>query len=141
MKLPFQDRKGFTLIELMMTVSIIGVMASIALPKFANLVVKAKEAAIKGQLGALRSALNIYYSDNEGVFPSNAATFPASLTGKYIRSISSLQVPLPGNHASTTLVTGAAGDDGRWFYAGSATGQLNVNCTHASADGRIWSRW
>lgn len=57
---------GFTLIELMIAASIIGLLASIAIPKFANMIIKAKEAAVKGKLGALRGALSIYYSDNEG---------------------------------------------------------------------------
>ncbi|HNG46017.1 MAG TPA: prepilin-type N-terminal cleavage/methylation domain-containing protein, partial [Elusimicrobiota bacterium] len=62
-------KNGFTLIELMLVVAIIGLLAAIAIPKFANLVVKSREAAMKGQLGAIRSALSIYYSDNEGFYP------------------------------------------------------------------------
>ncbi len=43
----------------MIAVAIIGLLAAIALPKFSNMVVKAKEASIKGKLGALRSAVFI----------------------------------------------------------------------------------
>src|ERR1700733_4893929 len=60
---------GFTLIELMIVVSIIGILASIAVPKFANLVRKSQEGATKGNLGVIRSALSIYYSDMEGFYP------------------------------------------------------------------------
>ncbi|HND64395.1 MAG TPA: prepilin-type N-terminal cleavage/methylation domain-containing protein, partial [Elusimicrobiota bacterium] len=59
-------RSGFTLIELMLVVAIIGLLAAIAVPKFANLVIKAKEASTRGKLGTVRSALSIYYADNEG---------------------------------------------------------------------------
>src|SRR6266700_2721250 len=63
---------GFTLIELMIVVSIIGILAAIAAPKFGSMLTKAKEGTTKGNLGALRGALNIYYADNQGVYPSCA---------------------------------------------------------------------
>lgn len=60
---------AFTLIELMIVVAIIGILASIAIPKFADLIRKLQEATTKGNLGVLRSALSIYYVDNEGFYP------------------------------------------------------------------------
>jgi type II secretion system protein G len=59
-------KKGFTLVELMIVIVIIGILAAIAIPKFADMVDKSKEGATKGQLTSLRSAINLYYSDNEG---------------------------------------------------------------------------
>lgn len=64
--------RGFTLIELMTVVTIIGLLSAIALPKFADWVVKARETSVKGGIGALRSALSIYYADNAGQVPSAA---------------------------------------------------------------------
>ncbi len=60
---------GFTLIELMIIVAIISILTVIALPKFGKMVQKAKEGRTKGSLGAFRSAVNIYYADNEGYLP------------------------------------------------------------------------
>ncbi len=69
---------GFTLIELMLVVAIIGLLAAIAIPKFGNLVIKAREASVKGALGTLRSAISIYYANNEGQYPYlNGSGLPA----------------------------------------------------------------
>ena len=69
--------RGFTLIELMIVVAIIGILAGVAVPRYRDLVKRSKEGATKGNLGALRSALNIYYSDNE-YFPEIIAINPGS---------------------------------------------------------------
>jgi prepilin-type N-terminal cleavage/methylation domain-containing protein len=61
--------RGFTLIELMIVSAILAILAMIALPKFANLIDRSREASMKGALGSLRSALSIYYADNDGVYP------------------------------------------------------------------------
>jgi prepilin-type N-terminal cleavage/methylation domain-containing protein len=137
-------REGFTLIELMLVVAIIGVVSSIALPKFANIVIKSKEAAVKGQLGAFRSALSIYYSNNEGVFPLSAANLSHALTegGTYLNEVPNVEIPPPANRANTNLITGMMADNGRWFYSGAPAGHVALCCqTHTSLEGRIWSRW
>ena len=60
--------KGFTLIELMIVVAIIGIIAGIAIPKFAEMMKRAKESATKGNLGICRTAVAFYYGGNEGIY-------------------------------------------------------------------------
>lgn len=79
------NKRGFTLIELMIVIAIIQVLASIAMPKFAELLRRSREATTKGQLGGLRSALSIYYSANDGTYPATLETL--TLGSKYIDSI------------------------------------------------------
>ena len=62
-------QNGFTLLELMIVVAIIGILAMIAIPRFAQMLEKAREGATKGNLSALRSAISIYYGDWEGKWP------------------------------------------------------------------------
>ena len=148
-------RKGFTLIELMLVEAIIGLLAAIAIPKFANLVVKAKEASIKGKLGTLRSAISIYYADNEGIYPPNLVASPSPLVPKYLDEIPYIAIPtfpahVRGNLQSGELAGGrpnvadfavpAPGNSCAWAY-GSAGGIVVVACTHTDSNGTTWSLW
>ncbi|HEU4641597.1 MAG TPA: prepilin-type N-terminal cleavage/methylation domain-containing protein [Gemmatimonadaceae bacterium] len=58
-------KKGFTLIELLIVVVIIGILAAIAIPKFANTKNKAYMASVKSDLRNLQTAEEAYYSDNQ----------------------------------------------------------------------------
>jgi type IV pilus assembly protein PilA len=59
-----RDSRGFTLIELLIVVVIIGILAAIAIPKFANTKQKAMEAAMKVDLKNLVTAEEAYFTDH-----------------------------------------------------------------------------
>ena len=58
-----RNRKGFTLVELMIVVAIIGILAAIAIPNFLNFRLKAKTSEAKSNLGAIRSTQVAYYAE------------------------------------------------------------------------------
>jgi type IV pilus assembly protein PilA len=61
-------KKGFTLIELLIVVVIIGILAAIAIPKFANTKEKAYVASMKSDLRNLITAQEAYFSDNNSTY-------------------------------------------------------------------------
>ena len=84
------NKKGFTLIELLIVVVIIGILAAIAIPKFANTKDKAYVAAMKSDLRNLATYEEQYAADNNGAYftgdgtgqgftPSQSVTVSAAL--------------------------------------------------------------
>ena len=58
----FKPRHGFTLIELLSVIVVIGILSTVAIPKFLELRVEAEKAAVETMLGSLESAMSIYAS-------------------------------------------------------------------------------
>jgi len=74
------NRKGFTLIELLIVVVIIGILAAIAIPKFANTKEKAYLASMKSDLRNLVTAEEAYFADSVK-YTSNLGTAYATTSG------------------------------------------------------------
>jgi len=91
---------GFTLVELMIVVAIIGILAAVAIPKFAQMLEKSREGATKGNLAAITSAASNYYADQQGQYPNTLDTQTWTLAGvsypafipQYIDQISPVKV-------------------------------------------------
>ncbi|MGB9679466.1 MAG: competence type IV pilus major pilin ComGC [Thermoanaerobacteraceae bacterium] len=78
-----KDERGFTLIELIVVIAILGVLAAIAVPQFTGTLSNAKEKADDASLKILQDAVNRYYYDNNETYPTTLN----DLKGKYIDEI------------------------------------------------------
>jgi general secretion pathway protein G len=92
------DSRGFTLIELMIVVSIIGILAAIAVPNYQWSVIKAKEAVLRESLYNFRTTLDQFYAD-QGKYPDSLDDLKQK---QYMRDIP--KDPFTGNNTSWVTV-------------------------------------
>lgn len=135
--------KGFTLIEMIIVVAIIGILSAVAIIKYGDLLRKSNEATAYGNLGSLRSALSIYYGDMEGKYPSDLASL--TVAGKYLQAIPAVRPPNFHNASSTIFLGTTANDSGGWIYnnltSDANLGAILINCTHTDSKATVWSRY
>jgi prepilin-type N-terminal cleavage/methylation domain-containing protein len=86
-KIPgIRDQRGFTLIEIIMVIVLLGIIAAIAIPKYVDLKTAAVDATLEGLKGGLTSASAIGYADL--AINTSAATYPtaAQINTSYLTS-------------------------------------------------------
>lgn len=84
-RMPAGISTGFTLVELVLVIVIIGVIAAIAVPRIGRAADGAGRVALKSDLRTLRGSIQMYAAEHGGVFPAldkKKATFIAQLTAK-----------------------------------------------------------
>ena len=84
-----KGRRGFTIVELLIVVCILGILATIVMPKVQGSRARARAASVLGSMHAVRIALTIYY-DSAGAWPpsAGAGNVPRGLQGYLPNSLS-----------------------------------------------------
>jgi type II secretory pathway pseudopilin PulG len=138
------DRQGgFTILEIIIMVTVLGIVAAITVPKFKTMLYQSREGRTKTNLGDVRGALAIYYSDNFGLYPSELGTpetrLSSVLVPKYLKTmpVTDLKHFHP---AKKSTVQDTLDDQGDWVYS-LLNGFVGVNCTHMDTKGLPVSSW
>ena len=104
-------RGGFTLIEVLIVVVILGILAATVLPQFTSSTSNAKESAVRTDLSTLRSQINLFKFQHDGVYPSGTADNVVK------------QLTLASDLVGATAAAGTAG----YPYGPYFIGQLPMN--------------
>ncbi len=72
-----RDRRGFTLVELLVVIVVLAVLAAIVLPKFMDSSKRSKESALKSDLKLLRNAISLFQADT-GYYPAQLSDLAAT---------------------------------------------------------------
>jgi len=103
----FTNKKGFTLIELMIVVAIIGILAAIAIPNFMSYQCKAKQSEAKSNLGAIKVQQEAYFAEYDKYGSTTTGVgFSTKGTARYLYSMSGVTATL-----YQSVATGNVDDD------------------------------
>ena len=140
-----KQQQGFTLVELMVVIVIIGILAAIAIPQFANYSARAKVSSISVYQGRVRTDVADYYAA-EGTLPSTAAhiNIPSSVTHDYIDSItvsgggaSALEITYKAKEAKIGAGMKAAANSIIYKATADSNNNIGWTCTGGTMDSKF----
>lgn len=125
---PGRRRLGFTVIELLVVLAAIGLLLSVAAPRYVQYVDQAREVALRENLHRVRDAIDKFYSD-QARYPANLDELVAK---RYLRALP--QDPIT-DRADSWLIVAPSGQ------AGSAVYDLRSGAKGLARDGTAYASW
>ena len=143
---PRKNQSGFTLVELLIVVIILGILAAVVIPQFNTAAAESKEAALASNLATIRQAIELYKVQHNDTFPDDFIVTKLTTTtdatgaagtkyGPYIRNI------FPANPidslatvATPATMPAAPTAAGGWIYA-TGNGEFRANVAGAGPSG------
>jgi type IV pilus assembly protein PilA len=133
---------GFTLIELMIVVAIIGILAAVAIPAYQDYIARAQVSEAVSLLGSGKTPLAEYFAD-KGAWPAALADVMGNTQGKYTGAITVTGTPTVSGTASTYTMGASmktsninAAVTGKTVYLYTTDSGKSWNCTRGDIDNK-----
>jgi len=140
-----KDRRGFTLVELLVVIVVLAVLAAIVLPKFTSSGKRSKEAALKSDLKLLRNAVNLFYTDT-GAYPKalsdlSATSAPAKGLDSTGAEVSITATDWHGPYIDSVPNDPVSGSAFTYGTASPNVGKVTSSASGNALDGSAYSSW